>query len=291
MKGVIIVNAYYDAAEYLYQPDRLQKEFALLGVKVDIIKNNCALFSITNGNLVSALNGYDFCIYYDKDKYLLSAIESLKIPTFNRMQAIENCDDKMLTYMKIADNNVKIPDTISGLLCYDNNATISKQTLCDIEKLGYPIIVKESYGSRGKGVYIANDRKGLLDICQKVKCKPHLFQKCVTTSYGKDVRVIVVGGRVLGGMLRQSNGDFRSNLAVGGNASIYELDENTKALCLKIADILNLDYCGIDLLFDGNGGFYVCEVNSNAFFNGFEKATGINVAKTYAEYILNKING
>ena len=63
-----------------------------------------------------------------------------------------------------------------------------------------------------------------------------------------------------------------------------------KNLCLKVAKILNLDYCGVDVLF-GKDGYLICEVNSNAFFDGIEAATGINVARAYAEHICSQIYG
>ena len=59
----------------------------------------------------------------------------------------------------------------------------------------------------------------------------------------------------------------------------------------KIAKILNLDYMGVDLMYGENGEPILCEVNSNAFFEGMEKATNINVAKAYAEYVLSAIKG
>jgi len=49
-----------------------------------------------------------------------------------------------------------------------------------------------------------------------------------------------------------------------------------------------LDYCGVDVLPDKDG-YLLCEVNSNAFFDGIESVTGINVARAYAEYIFNEI--
>ncbi|MGN1077741.1 MAG: RimK family alpha-L-glutamate ligase, partial [Candidatus Gallimonas sp.] len=105
-----------------------------------------------------------------------------------------------------------------------------------------------------------------------------------------DVRVIVVGGRAIGSMLRVSERDFRSNAELGGRGEPYELSEEGKTLCEKIARILRLDYCGIDLLF-GKESFLLCEVNSNAFFGAFERVTGINAARAYAEHIERIIYG
>ncbi len=54
--------------------------------------------------------------------------------------------------------------------------------------------------------------------------------------------------------------------------------------------MLDLDYCGIDIL-QGNNKYYICEVNSNAFFGGIEAVTGINIAEKYASYICKKVYG
>ena len=89
-------------------------------------------------------------------------------------------------------------------------------------------------------------------------------------------------------MQRRANGDFRSNLELGGTGSPYQIDIDLERLCRKTAEILNLDYCGIDIL-QGESGYLVCEVNSNAFFGGIERVTGVNVAKLYAEYIFNEV--
>ena len=82
---------------------------------------------------------------------------------------------------------------------------------------------------------------------------------------------------------------FGDKIYRGGSAEAFPVDEKTAALAVRIAHILDLDYCGIDFLF-GKEGLTVCEVNSNAFFLGFEKTTGVNVAKCYAEHVLRKLS-
>ena len=90
-------------------------------------------------------------------------------------------------------------------------------------------------------------------------------------------------------MLRKSNGDFRSNAELGGTGYPYTPDKKFIEVAEKVANVLDLDYMGIDLLFGENGEPIVCEVNSNAFFGVMEKVTGVNVAKAYAEYIYEKV--
>mgnify|MGYP002564900143 FL=1 len=100
--------------------------------------------------------------------------------------------------------------------------------------------------------------------------------------------MIVLGGKVLGGMLRRAESeDFRSNVGAGGSGVAYQPSEEQATAAIKAARTLGLDYCGVDLLF-GDSGALVCEVNSNAFFRTFESATGINVAAAYARYTVEK---
>lgn len=286
MKCCIIINGYSELESMMYQPMRLKEELENRNISTDIIRNRVLLSEIRNSVLKSELSDYDFCIYLDKDKYLLRCLEKSNIPVFNAFEPIEICDDKMMTYIELANLGYDVPDTVPGILCYDPNANVKIEMIDFLEKrFGYPFIVKESYGSLGKGVFLVRNRQDAINICNKVKCSEHLFQEYIDSSEGRDVRAIVIGDEVIGSMLRSSDSDFRSNVENGGSATPYPLDDDTKRMCVDIAKDLGLHYCGIDLLFTEDG-FRICEVNSNAFFREFEKVTGINVAAAYAEYII-----
>jgi len=100
------------------------------------------------------------------------------------------------------------------------------------------------------------------------------------------VRVIVIGGKAFAAMKRTNKTDFRSNIELGGVGEPYNLAGEVKTVAERSAVLLDLDYCGVDILFDGQGKPVLCEVNSNAYFGGIEAVTGANVAKRFAEYIL-----
>lgn len=289
-KGLILVNAYSKLEHSLNQSKRLKFELEKLGVQADIKRNNFFVSVINeNGNIESEVKDYDFCIYLDKDKYISSMLEKCGMRLFNSHYAVEVCDDKMVTSIELSNNNIPMPITLPGLLCYDPQEEVSEETLSNIEKkLGYPLIVKTSYGSLGKGVYKADNREQLSVIAKELKCKSHLFQQFIKTSAGRDIRVIVIGGKFIAAMIRQSNGDFRSNLELGGVGTPILPPQEVIEMCEKTAKILKLDYCGIDVLF-GENKYYICEVNSNAFFGGIEKVTQINIAERYSKYIYNSI--
>ena len=287
MKGLILTNAYSPLFS-ARQVKRLSEELTARGVKVDARRNDFFPTEISGGEIKTDCR-YDFCIYLDKDKYVSQMLERTGVRLFNSAQSIELCDDKMLTHIALAEHGIPTPDTLSGLLCYDERAEINAATVDRVERtFGYPVVVKLSYGSRGTGVFKANDRKELIDIMSKVKMYPHLFQRFIARSAGTDMRVIVIGGKALGAIIRRSETDFRSNIGLGGSAQKVDLPREVKEIAERTATLLGLDYCGIDFLL--SPAPLVCEVNSNAFFDAFEAATNINVAAAYAEHIIKCVN-
>lgn len=289
MKKVLIINnAYYDIDSYLYQSNRLKTELEKLGATVVVRKNDFFASIIDGEKIVNFCRDYDFCVYLDKDKYISSMLEKSGLKLFNSHLAMVTCDDKMATYIALSGCGIRVPKTLPGLLCYTKNAKVSSSTLDIVEReLTYPIIVKQSFGSLGKGVYKADNRQELQILAEKVMLTPHHFQECVSSSIGRDARVIVIGKKVVCAMERKSTVDFRSNIELGGVGVKMQLNDKFVSVCEKVATVLDLDYCGIDLLFGKNGEPIVCEVNSNAFFGGIEKVTGVNVAEIYAKYLLN----
>ncbi len=271
------------------QVTRLKDELNKRGVNITVKQNNFFPAELRGGDIAIKDFDCDFCLYLDKDKYVARMLERKGIRLFDTADAIEKCDDKMTTLITLADSGIPVPDTVPGLLCYYADSKIQQNSLDVIEsRLGYPMIVKQSYGSLGKGVYKADDRDRLDKLADELKTVPHLFQKYIASSHGRDMRVIVIGGKVIGGILRESKNDFRSNIGLGATATKIDVPQGAAEYAIKAADILGLDYCGIDFLLSPSP--MLCEVNSNAFFDGFETATGINVAGLYAEHIINCMN-
>ena len=274
----ILINAFTNHVGELHRAQRLKQELEALGVKTDIVRNSPAVTSMTG----------DFCVFLDKDRYAARALEK-RMRLFNRSEAIELCDDKMLTHLAL-DGVVPMPKTIPSLLCYTQNAPPSEELLSSVEKLGYPMVVKECFGSLGREVYLVRDRAELEKLSLELRPKPHLYQEFIEESAGRDLRVIVVGGKAIAAMERISEKDFRSNADLGGRGEPHKLKDNEREISEKIAQHLELDYCGIDLLWSKHG-MLLCEVNSNAFFQKMEEVTSIDIAKAYAEHVYREIYG
>ena len=159
--------------------------------------------------------------------------------------------------------------------------------------IGFPCIIKVTIGSFGVGVYMCQTKQEYLRVIEFAnsldESKVLIVQEYLGDHPGEDLRVFVIGGKVIGAMKRTAPaGDFRANISHGGTGSKFELTPEIESLALATANALNLDIAGIDLLFDKRG-FRVCEANSNPGFYGFDKYCKTNVAEIIADYIESKL--
>lgn len=288
MKGLVLINAYPNGEKFINQGVRIAEELRKLGVDTDVLKNGELWAKIDEkGNaIVEWAKKYAFVVYLDKDKYLGKLLEQVGLRLYNSANAVEICDDKMLTYISLVQKNIPLAETIPAPLCYTPNVKADETFLQRVEKtLGFPLVVKKSYGSFGAGVTLVKTREDLQKVAQEHLYTPHFYQRYIEESQGKDIRVIVIGGKAVAAMERiAQKGEFRSNIELGGVGRAISLRKEYQAVAENAAKALGLDYCGVDLL-ETKKGPILCEVNSNAFFEGLEKTTGLNVARAYAEYI------
>ena len=163
-----------------------------------------------------------------------------------------------------------------------------------VEKnIGYPAIIKTLSGSFGAGVFLAENKKQLEQLLKMAEItKPSyniIIQEFIKDSFGKDIRVFVLNGKVIGCMMRQSTDeDFRANITRGGEGIPYQIDDEIEWLGGESARLLGLDIAGVDLLFDGDG-YSICEVNSSPGFEGMDKYTKTNIAEQIVTYVKQKI--
>lgn len=285
MEYIIVVNAYIKNHSQITQAARIEEELKKLGADCKIVKN-VNLAAIVGS--VTVAENVRCCIFLDKDKAAARLLEKSGIKLINSAKAMETCDDKMLTHIALSDNDIPMPDCIYAPLCYYADAEISEDFLVGVsERLKFPLIAKKCYGSLGAGVYLIEDMLGLAEFENENKLYAHFYQQFIGNG-GEDIRVIVIGGKFVCAMRRKNDNDFRSNVELGGHGEKYEADKELIALCERVSEILQLDYCGIDVLTDFNGKRYICEVNSNAFFAEAERVCGVNIAKKFAEFILAK---
>lgn len=232
----------------------------------------------------------DLCIFWDKDISLARRLETLGVPVYNNARAVEACDNKILTAEILSKNGIKTPKTIPAPMTFEGVGFPRLAFLDAAEKtLGYPMIVKEAYGSFGAQVYLANTRAEAETIVQKIGHKPFLMQAFIAESRGRDIRVNVVGGKVACAMLRYNEKDFRSNVTAGGKTENIALTVAQEQAALAACKALGLDFAGVDVLFGAGGEALVCEVNSCPHFKSSLDRTGVDLSEHIMDYIAERI--
>ena len=289
MNGIIIVNQ--SIGHNKYKIKRFIEEFDKKNIRLDVFVNDGTLAIIKYNNVVINLPKADFVFYLDKDIYLARLLEKAGYRLFNRADFIKFCDDKMLTFIGCANEGIKMPKTIAGPLVYTDLEESNYKFLDNvINELGLPMVVKKVYGSLGEGVYLVNTKEELKKLYSEIAKNPIVFQEYVKSSYGQSVRVLIIDGKVFGSFIRYNDSDFRSNY--GDTASSKKLEKSQKYMefAQKIADKLHIEYAGIDLFVCDEQEPILCEINSNAFFEEFEKITGLNVAEAVRDMVIRKVN-
>ena len=207
--------------------------------------------------------------------------EQAGVPCINGSLPIETVKDKLRTSQILSRSGLPIPNTMMVRLPIDDGLVENN--------IGFPCVVKVVTGSYGEGVYLCErkrDYKKLMEFVDNIgNKKTMIVQEYLGERPGEDLRVLVIGGKVVGAMRRTApEGDFRANITNGGTGENFPLTEEIEYLARETTRALNLDIAGVDLLFDSRG-FRVCEANSNPGFRGFENYCNVDVADLITEYI------
>lgn len=300
--GALISNAFLKTEKFLEHYQWLKKAAKQFGIALSLFDNTKMVGVL--GQEYTWLDDMDFILYWDKDilqgEVLYDVCIEKGIPVYNSIDAIAVSDHKYETYRKIwnwnrrqkRENRIKLLPTVIAPMTYDNIGYTELGFVDSvIEKLGLPLVIKECFGSFGMQVYLAGDRQEVLQRTGQLAGIPFLYQKYEEGSHGRDVRLQVVGNRVVAGMERYSeSGDFRANLTNGGSMKPYEPTQRECQIAVQACEILGLDFGGVDLLFGESGqADILCEINSNAHFKNIYTCTGVNVAEKIMEYISQKI--
>ena len=280
-----------------YETNRLIEEFQKQNIDVQLVDPNTIDIFVNKDNKQSILvNGepsslpkFVFPRTGSGTSYYIKAVirhfERMGVPVINSSEAIDNVKDKLYTHQILAQSNLDIPNTM--LLKHPIDIDFVEKNI------GFPVIVKKISGSYGRGVFLCENKKQLNQLVTMAeltkKSYDIIIQEFVKDTWGKDLRVFVVNNKVVGCMMRQATDeDFRANITRGGEGFPYEVNEQIEWLSSESSKALGLDISGVDLLFD-NGGYKICEVNSNPGFEGMENFTKKNIAGEIVSFIKLKL--
>ena len=212
---------------------------------------------------------------------LIRHFSLMGIPVVNNLTSISVAKNQFLTLLALAEAQIPFPDTL-----FVNSA---EGLDLAISRLGdYPVVAKQVSGRQGEGVMLVKTHHDLQSIIsgQLDSRKGLLLQRFIPTERRQDIRVLVLGGKVVGAMeLRPKEGEFRANFHISGESRAIDLPTELERNALQAANAVDLEIAGVDLILDHDAAVYVIEVNYSPGFRGLESATGLDIAGKIVNYL------
>jgi RimK family alpha-L-glutamate ligase len=210
----------------------------------------------------------------------LHRLENLGVPVINSASAIERTVDKYYTSFLLSDAGILTPRT---LVTEDFDTAVRA-----CREMG-DVVIKPLFGSEGKGMVRASDEETAYRVLRAWELNRYIYYiQEYLPHFRQDIRAFVIGEEVVAAMRRRGTG-WKTNYSQGAEAEAAELSSEMKALAVKAARLINLDYAGVDIIPAENGKTYVVEVNSIPGWRGLQKATGQRIAEHIVNYLLSKI--
>jgi ribosomal protein S6--L-glutamate ligase len=201
----------------------------------------------------------------------LARLEAAGVVVLNPPKAIECAVDKYLATGKLAAAGLDVPETV---VCENAEAALDA-----FAQLGGDVVVKPIFGSEGRGILRVGDPDLALRTFRTLeRLGAVLYLQRFVEHEGFDVRVLVLDGRVIGGMRRHSEHDFRTNVARKARAEPHDVTDVEAEWALRASSAVGTRFAGVDLLYDRSGRCYVIEVNAVPGWRAFSKVTGCDVA-------------
>jgi RimK family alpha-L-glutamate ligase len=216
---------------------------------------------------------------------VLHAMVSAGVMVWNSPVGIERCVDKGMTSLLLARHGVPTPDTF---------VVSSRDAAADIvareAREGAPLVLKPLFGSQGKGLRLVERPEDLPQL-EEVS-RVYYLQRMVDNARipWRDYRIFVCAGRAVAGMIREGD-TWVTNVHQGGRPIPWAVPAAAAELATAAARAVTIDYCGVDLIDDGAGGYLVLEVNSMPAWSGLQRVTDIDIAEVVARSFLDSVRG
>ena len=275
--------------------DRVRSEEKMLEEKAIELGHDTKMIDakITQISTESKKTDFDFgdvvlerCVSYFRGLHFTACLEFLDVPVINKFEVANNCGNKMITSLLLKKHNVPTPKTYFSFT--------SEAALVNLEKIGYPIVIKPIVGSWGRGVIPLKDREtadAIIEV-RELSDRPldriYYLQEMVKRP-PRDIRVIVVGDQVISAMYRTSSGSFKTNIALGAEPILCEITKELEDVCMKASKAVGGGILGVDIMEDEKRGLVVHEVNNTVEFKGLAKVSKKNIPKEMIDFAIRHV--
>lgn len=251
VKDITIMWIEYNKIQIiLFEPDESQLLF-----EGNVMKPpNCVYFSSYSTKLLNTSINDTKSIYIHKT--LCNYFDLNNIPIINSSKTILHSVDKYALYQLCNKLNIKCPKTC---IVNPNQSEICYKNI--LKNFNFPIILKYPSGSGGNFVWKINNYDDFIDFIYAHNQHCILIQETILESFGKDIRVCIIGKEIAFAYERINNdkNEFRSNIERGGEGNLKIVDEKLENIVKKIIKDFNIEIGGIDFLY-GKNEMILCEI-------------------------------
>jgi len=266
----------------------LQKEASDLGYDTSMLDAK-----ITQINTDSKKEDFDLgdvvlerCVSYFRGLHFTSSLEFMDVTAINKYDVANICGNKMIMTLCLKKNNVPTPKTYFSFS--------SESAFENLEKVGYPLVIKPLIGSWGRGVMPLKDKdaaEAVMEI-RDINDGPHdriYYLQELIQRPPRDIRVITVGDEPVAAMYRKSSDGFKTNIALGADPELCEITKEMEEIAIKASKAVGGGILGIDMMEDEKEGLVVHEVNNTVEFKGLARVAKRNIPQAMVEYAISCI--
>jgi [lysine-biosynthesis-protein LysW]--L-2-aminoadipate ligase len=215
------------------------------------------------------------CVSYFKSIHSTAALEGLGAKMINSLRAATICGNKLFAHMELQKAGIKTPRAIS--------AFSEESAIAALGALGYPGVIKPTVGSWGRLVALVRDEDAAKAVLEDRMHMFPLYQIYYLEEFvnrpPRDIRAIVIGDKVVAAIYRYSmNGEWKTNMALGGRAEICPITNELEDICIKATNAVAGNIVGVDLMESKEHGLVVHEINNTTEFRNTVSTTGVDIA-------------
>jgi len=275
--------------------DRLRAEEKMLQKEAIELGHDTLMLDakITQINTDSKKDDYDLgdvvlerCVSYFRGLHFTASLEFMDIPVLNKFEVANICGNKMFMTLLLKKNNIPTPKTYFSFS--------SESAAENLDKVGFPLVIKPVIGSWGRGVMPLKDKDTMeavfeiRDITDSPHDRIYYLQELIKRP-PRDIRVITVGDEPIAAMYRKSSGGFKTNIALGADPELCEITKEMEDMASKASKAMGGGILGIDMMEDEENGLVVHEVNNTVEFKGLARVAQRNIPKEMVEFALNYV--
>ncbi len=275
--------------------DRLRTEEKMLQKEASKLGHDALMLDakITQINTDSKKEDFDLgdvvlerCVSYFRGLHFTASLEFMDIPVLNEFKVANICGNKMFMTLLLKKNDIPTPKTYFSFS--------SESAAKNLDKVGFPLVIKPIIGSWGRGVMPLKDKDAMeaifeiRDITDTPHDRIYYLQELINRP-PRDIRVITVGDYAIAAMYRKSSGGFKTNIALGADPELCEITKEIEDMAIKASKAMGGGILGIDMMEDDKRGLVVHEVNNTVEFKGLARVAQQNIPKEMIEFALNHV--